>query len=104
MTALEAKRELMQTGDSKADLLKTDDLTKIPGGDVYEEPVPLAASPVKGDTDSELSFTYGHRQLLDEPLINGNVTQRFKVVRDQEGAGDNITIDVKEFVLKQDRR
>ena len=50
------------------------------------------------------SFTYGHRQLLEEPLMVGNVTQRFKVVREQEGAGDNITIDVKEFILKQNRR
>lgn len=34
----------------------------------------------------------------------GNVTQRFKVVREQEQAGDNVTVDVKEFILKQNRR
>ena len=50
------------------------------------------------------SFTYGHRQLLEEPLMVGNVTERFKVNRQQEGAGENVTIDVKEFVLKQNYR
>ena len=34
----------------------------------------------------------------------GNITQRFKVLREQEGAGDNITVDIKEFILKQNRR
>lgn len=50
------------------------------------------------------SLTYGHRQVLEEPLMVGNITQRFKVVREQEGAGDNVTVDVKEFILKQNRR
>ncbi|KAK9819516.1 hypothetical protein WJX74_003191 [Apatococcus lobatus] len=111
MTPLEALQEMdnQHLGESRKDLLATEVLVADPEMAAAEKGTPGypggSPSTSAGDvSDDEDSLTYGHRQLLDEPLMVGNVTQRFKVLREQEGAGDNITIDVREFVLKQNRR
>ncbi|KAK9853863.1 hypothetical protein WJX84_006158 [Apatococcus fuscideae] len=107
MSPVEAKQEFEASSSSNHTELRPEDSVTMPS--TAKKPLGQTSpdAPFGSSSDSastEGSFSYGHRQLLEEPLMVGNVTERFKVNRQQEGAGDNVTVDVKEFVLKQNQR